>query len=76
VATSVIFSPGSNYYRAVQWNMDPTTWESEGGIVSYDWDSLRLSRAEMQGWVAFQYDLALYAEKELQEIRTILSILS
>jgi hypothetical protein len=27
----------------------------------------------MQGWVAYQYDLALYAEKELQEIRNILS---
>jgi hypothetical protein len=75
VATSVIFSPGSNYYRAVEWNMDPTTWESAGGIVSYDWQALRASRAEMQGWVAFQYDLALYAEKELQEIRTILSLL-
>ena len=29
----------------------------------------------MQGWVAYQYDLALYAEKELEEIRTILSLL-
>jgi hypothetical protein len=74
-ATSVIFTPGSNYYRAVDWNMDPKTWEGEGGIVSYDWTALRASRAEMQGWVAYQYDLALYAEKELQEIRTILSLL-
>ncbi len=74
-ATSVIFTPGSNYYRAVDWNMDPKTWEGEGGIVSYDWSALRASRAEMQGWVAYQYDLALYAEKELQEIRTILSLL-
>jgi hypothetical protein len=74
-ATSVIFTPGSNYYRAVDWNMDPKTWEGEGGIVSYDWIALRASRAEMQGWVAYQYDLALYAEKELQEIRTILSLL-
>lgn len=72
-ATSVIFTPESNYYRAVEWNMDPNTWEGEGGIVSYDWELLRASRAEMQGWVAYQYDLALYAEKELQEIRNILS---
>ncbi len=76
VATSVIFAPGSNYYRAVDWNMDPATWEGEGGIVSYDWNALRASRAEMQGWVAYQYDLALYAEKELLEIRIVLSHLS
>ncbi len=75
-ATSVIFTPGSNYYRAVDWNMDPKTWEGEGGILSYDWTALRASRAEMQGWVAYQYDLALYAEKELQEIRTIVSLLN
>jgi hypothetical protein len=37
---------------------------------------LRASRAEMQSWVTFQYDLALFAEAELQEIRTILSILA
>lgn len=74
-ATSVIFAPGLNYYRAVDWNMDPGTWDNEGGIVRYDWAALRASRAEMQAWVAYQYDLALYAEKELQEIRNILSYL-
>lgn len=75
-ATSVIFTPGSNYYRAVDWNMDPETWTGENAIVSYDWTILRNSRSEMQGWVAYQYDLALYAEKELQEIRTILTLLN
>ncbi len=76
VATSVIFAPGSNYYRAVDWNMDSSTWTDEGAIISYDWETLRASRAEMQSWVTFQYDLAMFAEAELQEIRAILAILA
>jgi hypothetical protein len=75
-ATNVIFAPDSNYYRAVDWNMDPATWTQEGAILSYDWETLRASRAEMQSWVTFQYDLALFADAELQEIRAILSILA
>jgi hypothetical protein len=76
VATNIIFAPDSNYYRAVNWNMDTATWTEQGAILSYDWEMLRASRAEMQSWVTFQYDLALFAEAELQEIRTILSILA
>ncbi len=75
MATSIIFAPDSNYYRAVNWNMDPATWDEDGAILSYDWEALRVSRAEMQAWVTFQHDLALYAEAELQEIRAILSLL-
>jgi hypothetical protein len=71
----VIFAPDSNCYRAVDWNMDPDTWATEGAILSYDWDVLRASRAEMQGWVSFQYDLAVYAERELKQIRAILAII-
>jgi hypothetical protein len=74
-ATRVIFAPDSNYYRAVDWNMDPDTWATEGAILSYDWEVLRASRAEMQGWVSFQYDLVVYAEKSLEQIRAILAIL-
>jgi hypothetical protein len=74
-ATSVIFAPDSNYYRAVDWNMDPDTWETDGAILSYDWEMLRASRAEMQGWVTFQYDLVFYAERELEQIRAILAII-
>jgi hypothetical protein len=74
-ATSVIFAPASNYYRAVDWNMDPATWETEGAILSYDWEVLRASRAEMQAWVAFQYDLVVYAERALEQIRAILEII-
>ena len=33
------------------------------------------SRAEMQGWVSFQYDLVVYAERALEQIRAILAIL-
>jgi hypothetical protein len=55
--------------------MDPGTWATEEAILSYDWGILRASRAEMQGWVSFQYDLALYAERELEQIRAILAIL-
>lgn len=71
-AAGAIFAPDSNYYRAVSWNMNPDTWTSGDSIVAYDWEALRASRAEMQGWISFQYDLALYAERELQEIRSIL----
>ena len=74
-ATRVIFAPDSNYYRAVDWNMDPDTWATEGAILSYDWGILRASRAEMQGWVSFQYDLVVYAERALEQIRAILAIL-
>lgn len=74
-ATGVIFAPDSNYYRAVDWNMDADTWASEGAILSYDWEALRASRAEMQAWVSFQYDLAMYAERELEQIRAILAII-
>ncbi|MBA4339783.1 hypothetical protein [Hyphomonas sp.] len=76
VAASLIFAPDSNYYRAVDWNMDAATWTEEGAIVSYDWELLRASRAEMQSWVTFQYDLAQFAEAELREIRAILAILA
>lgn len=76
VATSVIFAPGSNYYRAVDWSMDSATWIEDGAIVSYNWEVLRASRAEMQSWITFQYDLALFADAELQEIRSILAILA
>jgi hypothetical protein len=75
VATNVIFAPDSNYYRAVNWNMDTATWTEQGAILSYDWEMLRASRAEMQSWVTFQYDLALFAEAELQEIRTVLFVI-
>lgn len=74
-ATGVIFAPDSNYYRAVDWNMDPDTWMTEEAILSYDWETLRVSRAEMQGWVAFQHDLAFHAERELEQIRAILAII-
>jgi hypothetical protein len=76
VATRVIFAPDSNYYRAVDWNMDSATWTQDGAILSYDWEALRASRAEMQSWVTFQYDLAQFAEAELREIRAILAILA
>jgi hypothetical protein len=55
--------------------MDPDTWETDGAILSYDWEMLRASRAEMQGWVSFQYDLVVYAERELEQIRAILAII-
>jgi hypothetical protein len=56
--------------------MDPDTWETDGAILSYDWEMLRASRAEMQGWVSFQYDLVVYAERELEQIRAILAIIA
>ena len=55
--------------------MDLDTWPTEGAMLSYDWEVLGASRAEMQGWVSFQYDLVVYAEKSLEQIRAILAIL-
>jgi hypothetical protein len=75
VAAGVILSPASNYYRAVDWNMDPGSWQDERAIVSYDWQALRASRAEMQSWVSYQHDLARYAADELEAIRAVVALL-
>ena len=72
-AVTIVFDPHSTYLKAVQWNMDTTTWEHEGAILSYDWEVLRNARGEMQAWIAFQHDLALFAETERENVRTILT---
>jgi len=72
-ATGIVFAPGSNYYKAVDWDMDPATWEDAAGIIAYDWERLSASSGEMQGWIAFQYDLWLYADAELAEARRIIA---
>ena len=72
-ATTIIFDPHSTYLKAVQWNMDTSSWDNESAILSYDWELLRGARGEMQAWIAFQYDLALYSETELQMVHQILA---
>lgn len=72
-ATTVILNPQSNYYKSVDWDMDISTWESSDAIVHYDWETLRESRGEMQAWIAYQYDLALFAKTELETIRAVIA---
>jgi len=71
--TQVVFNPMQNYFRAVDWQMDPTLWESEQAIVDYDWNLLRASRAEMQAWIAFQHDLAVFGQDEMDAVEDILA---
>jgi len=68
--TQVVFNPLQNYFRAVDWQMDPTLWESDQAIVDYDWDLLRASRAEM---IAFQHDLAVFGQDEMDTVEEILA---
>lgn len=70
--TQVVFNPLQNYYRAVDWQTDPALWESEQAVVDYDWDRLRASRAEMQAWIAFQNDLAVFGQDEMDAVEEIL----
>lgn len=70
-ATTVILDPNSTYLKAVNWNMDMATWTGADAILSYDWPLLREARGEMQAWIAFQYDLALFAEAELEMVEQI-----
>lgn len=71
--TQVVFNPLQNYFRAVDWQMNPALWESEQAIVDYDWDLLRASRAEMQAWIAFQHDLAVFGQDEMDAVEEILA---
>jgi hypothetical protein len=73
--TQVVFNPLQNYFRAVDWQMDPTLWESAQAIVDYDWELLRASRAEMQAWIAFQHDLAVFGQDEMDAVEEILELL-
>ncbi len=74
-ALAAVFDPNSHYLSAVDWSMDPATWEGDDAILAYDWERLRGSRAEMQAWITYQNELAYLAEKQLEEVRMILSIL-
>lgn len=74
-ALAAVFDPQANYFTAVDWSMDPAAWESDGAIVHYDWTKLRASRAEMQAWITFQSELLELSRKQLEEVRTILSVL-
>ena len=71
----IVFDPASNYYRAVDWRVEPETWETNDAILAYDWEMLRASRAEMQAWLPFQHDLTVYGGRELATVRRILAIL-
>ena len=74
-ALAAVFDPQANYLTAVDWAMDPASWESDGAVLDYDWARLRASRAEMQAWITFQNELADLSGRQLEEVRTILSIL-
>lgn len=73
--TAVVFNPLQNYFRAVDWNTDPASWEGDRAILGYDWELLRASRAEMQAWIAFQHDLAVFGQEEMDAVQEILRLL-
>ncbi len=74
-ATQIVFNPMQNYFRAVDWATDPELWETDQAIVDYDWALLRASRAEMQAWIAFQHDLAVFGKEEMEAVQEILRLL-
>ncbi len=74
-AYASVLDPRSNYYRAVDWNVDPDSWLGPTAIEHFDWIALRASRAEMQAWITYQVELQRLASAELAEVRGILSIL-
>ncbi len=74
-ASAIVLEPHSNYLRAVEWNTNPDKWDGPDAVVSYDWDALLASKAEMQAWQAHQRDLASYTQGELTELRAAIRIL-
>lgn len=74
-ALAAVFDPRANYFTAVDWAMNPSAWENDTAVLSYDWEKLRASRAEMQAWITFQSELTELSRKQHEEVRTILSIL-
>ena len=75
VALAVVLDPESNFLRAVDWNTDPTAWQTSEGVVGYDWATLVGSEAELQSWQAFQLDLRDYTQGQLGEVQLVLSLL-
>ena len=71
-ALATVFESHSNYYTAVEWSMNAADWEGDAALVGYDWQRLRASRAEMQAWITFQYELTQLGTRQLGEVRTIL----
>ncbi len=74
-ALATVFGSRSNYYTAVDWSMNAADWEGDAALVGYDWERLRASRAEMQAWITFQYELTQLGARQLGEVRTILGLL-
>lgn len=76
VGISTVLDPGSHYLRAVEWSTDPKTWDDpKTAIVSYDWNALQSSEAELQAWLAYQNDAERNIRNmhsEVQKIRTLL----
>lgn len=75
VALSVVLDPRSNFLRAVDWNVDPDTWQTSEGVVGYDWTVLLDSEPELQSWQAYQMDLRDYTRGQLDELQTVLTLL-
>ena len=74
-AMAVVLAPDSNYLQSVWWSADPVDWETPSAIVEYDWGRLISSGAELQSWLTYQTDLHAHCRQQLEEIRTVLSLL-
>jgi hypothetical protein len=76
VGISTVLNPDSNYLSAVKWSTDPELWyDPDTAILSYDWNALQSTEAELQAWLAYQNDAERNIRNmhsEVQKIRALL----
>lgn len=76
VGISAVLNPNSHYLGAVEWSTDPGLWsDPKTAIVSYDWNALQSTEAELQAWLAFQNDGERYIRNMLSEVGKIRALL-
>ena len=76
VALSTVLDPNSRYLRAVEWSDEPEHWnDPKTAIVSYDWNALQSTEAELQAWLAYQNDGERLIRNMLSEVRMIRALL-
>ena len=75
-ARADIIDPNSNYMRAVKWSTDTKDWGSyESSIVSYDWELLLDSEAELQVWLTHHHASLRNVSNMLKDVQKILKLL-
>ena len=76
VGISTVLDPNSHYLGAVKWSADPELWsDPKTAIVSYDWNALQATEAELQAWLAYQNDGERNIRNMHSEVRKIRALL-